>query len=109
MNADLTLVTTVAVLVHLSTSVAAMVLKNTTDRDRVSLIDAKVDQVLSLVAAVPMKAPKTVNDIAADLANVASALAAATAPTAAAPLAAAPVNTTLMGAALPLGGNANAG
>jgi hypothetical protein len=84
MNLDLTLLTTVAVLVHLGVGIASAFLKDSTDQKKLAAIEAKTDQLVSTIAAlapaVPVAVPKNINQVAADLAAAASALAAATAP-----------------------------
>ena len=86
MHIDLTLLTALAVFVHLGTALAGSFLKDRTDQAKIEAINAKTDQVLGIVTAiapaVPASAPKTITQVASDLASVAAALAAATAPVA---------------------------
>ena len=80
MHLDLSLLTALAVLFHLGTNLAATVLKDNTDRRKIADLNTKVDQVLTVVQAVapavPQAAPKTIAQVAGDLADVATALAA---------------------------------
>lgn len=81
---NLSLLTALAVFFHLGASVARTILKDNTDRAKIDKIDSGVSQVLGVVSAiapaVPTTTPKTLSQVASDLAGVAQALAAATAP-----------------------------
>jgi hypothetical protein len=81
---SLTILTAVAVFVHLGTSIAALLLKDRTDQQKISELNSKVDQVLGIVTAVapvlPTTLPKTLGQGLADVAAVAGALAPTQAP-----------------------------
>jgi hypothetical protein len=83
-NLDLSILTAIAVLVHLGVGIAGTLLKDNTDRVKLAAIDTKTDQLLATVVqiapAVPTQAPKNIADVAGDLANVAAALAALSTP-----------------------------
>jgi hypothetical protein len=87
---DISLMTALAVFVHLGTGIASMLMKDKTDQAKIAQINAKTDQILNVVTAVapavPAAAPKTVSQIAGDIADLAAALAAATKPNAPAAL-----------------------